>query len=359
MSACLLLESHKVGPGQPCFIVAEAGVNHNGDLELARRLVDAASAAGADAVKFQTFEPKYVVAADAPKADYQIRNAAPGRTQREMIEPLVLSTDAHRELQARAHARGLVFLSTPFDEPSADFLDELGVPAFKIPSGEVINHPLLARLARKGRPLLMSTGMCDLQEVAAAVKVIRAHGDPPLALFHCVSNYPAMPAECNLRAMVTLRDHFDVPTGWSDHTLGTSVSVAAVALGACLLEKHLTLDQTLSGPDHKASLEPNDFARLVQEVRAIESALGSGVKAPNASELAVARVARKSLHWAMSLPLGTHVEPKHLIALRPGLGLLPAQSGELLGRCLRRPVVAGTLVRLEDLEVLTPLPAAG
>jgi N,N'-diacetyllegionaminate synthase len=349
-SASLSIQGRPIGPGHPCFVIAEAGVNHNGDPALARKLVDAAAAAGADAVKFQTFQPDRLVADNAPKATYQLRNDGSQRSQREMLEALVLSPALHRELAERASSRGLLFLSSPFDEESAEFLDSLGVPAFKIPSGEVTNHGLLAQVARKRRPLLVSTGMCDLAEVAGAVEVIRANGASALALFHCVSNYPCEPREANLRAMNTLRSSFGVPVGWSDHTLGIEVALAAVALGADLLEKHLTLDQRLPGPDHRASLEPQEFSSLVRGVRAVQAALGTGLKVPTAAERDVARVARKSLHWRTSVSPGTVVAAEHLIALRPGWGVPPSRLSLVVGRTLSRAVREGALLREEDLE---------
>jgi N,N'-diacetyllegionaminate synthase len=350
MSGGMAIDGHAIGPGHPCFVIAEAGVNHNGDPALAHALVDAAASAGADAVKFQTFQPAQLVAPDAPKAEYQLRNDGATRSQREMLEALALPPEVYRELDQHAHRRGLIFLSSPFDEESVALLAQLGVPAFKVASGEVTNHGLLTRLAREKRPLLVSTGMCDLAEVTAAVEVIRAAGDPPLALFHCVSSYPCQPRDANLRAMDTLRSAFGVPVGWSDHTLGIEVALAAVALGADLLEKHLTLDRNLPGPDHRASLEPGEFAALVRGVRSVAAALGDGRKIPTADEQAVARVARKSLHWRASLAAGAALGPEHLIALRPGGGVSPARLPVLLGRRVRRPVREGAALREDDLE---------
>lgn len=325
-------------------------MNHNGDVGLAHRLVDAAAEAGADAVKFQTFDPERLAAPDAPRAEYQRASGGPGAGQREMLARLVLSRSAHRELKAHAESRGCVFLSSPFDEGSADFLEELGVAAFKIPSGEVTNHPLLSHIARKGRPMLVSTGMCDMAEVAAAVGVVQAAGDPPLALLHCVSSYPAEPSEANLKAMGTMSGAFGVPVGWSDHTPGIEIALAAVALGARLVEKHLTLDRGLPGPDHRASLEPGEFGLMVRSIRSVESSIGSGEKAPRASERAIAAVARKSLHWRVGLEAGAAVEGGEVVALRPGTGLPPSRLPELVGRRLQRDVSAGAMVRDEDFE---------
>jgi N-acetylneuraminate synthase/N,N'-diacetyllegionaminate synthase len=339
----------QLGVGPP-IVIAEAGVNHDGDPDLAHRLVDAAADAGADAVKFQTFDPAALAAGGAPTAEYQRRAGVAAADQREMLERLALPAAAWAELQAHATARGLVFLSTPFDDGSADLLDRLGVPAFKVGSGELTNTPFFGRLARRGRPLLVSTGMADMVEVAAAVDAIREHGDVPLALLHCVSSYPAAPADANLRVMETMRRAFGVPVGWSDHTPGIELGLAAAALGAAVVEKHLTLDRALPGPDHAASLEPAAFGAFVAGIRAVGSALGTGVKAPVAAERDVARVARRSLHWGRGLAAGTVVAAADLVALRPGTGLAPGRLGELVGRRTARPVEAGARVEPADLE---------
>jgi N,N'-diacetyllegionaminate synthase len=340
----------EVGPGARCFVIAEAGVNHGGDVAVAHRLVDAAVESGADAVKFQTFDPAALAAPDAPVAEYQRRASGSPHLQRAMLDALVLGPDAHRDLQRHAHQRGIEFLSTPFDEGSADFLDTLGVPAFKIASGEATNHAFLAHVASKGRPLLLSTGMCDMREVMQAVQVIRAAGDPPLALLHCVSRYPAAPEEANLAAIRTLQRACGVPVGFSDHTLGIEVALAAAAMGAEVVEKHLTLDRRLAGPDHAASLEPEEFRRMVDGIRSVEAARGSGTKAPAPSERLIAAVARRSLHWRVALDAGTRVDASHLVALRPGTGLPPSAVARLVGRHLREAVGMGAMVREEEIE---------
>jgi N,N'-diacetyllegionaminate synthase len=343
-----------VGPttigGGPVLVIAEAGVNHNGDIELARRLVDAAASAGADAVKFQTFDPATIAIRDAPTADYQRRAGVGARDQRELLASVMLPNDAWAELQARASDHGLLFLSTPFDDRSADLLDRLGVPAFKVGSGELTNTPFIARLARRGRPLLVSTGMADMVEVATAVDVVRANGDPPLALLHCVSSYPAAPQDANLRAIETLRRAFGIPVGWSDHTSGTELAQAAAALGASLIEKHLTLDRSMLGPDHAASIEPEDFARMVASIRITEAALGNGIKGPVEAERDVAAVARRALYWRDSWPAGHEVTADDLEALRPAAGISPAQLATLLGRRTVHAVEAGVAARFDDLE---------
>jgi N-acetylneuraminate synthase len=322
-------------------------VNHNGSAARAHQLVDAAADAGADAVKFQTFRADRLASATAPKAAYQAATTGTAQSQQDMLRALELAPELHAELQTHARARGLLFLSTPFDEDSADLLERLDVPAFKVPSGELTNLPFLAHLARKGKPLIVSTGMAGLGEVETAVQAIEAAGTPGLVLLHCVSSYPADPADSNLRVMATLAAAFGVPTGYSDHTLGTAVPLAAAALGACVIEKHFTLDRTLPGPDHQASAEPAELAALVAGVRTIESALGDGRKRPVAAEADTAAVARRSLVAATDIPAGATLTPDLIAFRRPGTGLPPALQRFLLGRRATGPIPAGTLLRLE------------
>jgi N,N'-diacetyllegionaminate synthase len=333
-----------IGPGQPVFVIAEAGVNHNGDLKIARTLIDVAVEAGADAVKFQTFRAERLVTADAPKAEYQLQSIGDAESQFEMLRRLELSGDAHRELQSYCHERGIIFLSTPFDEESVDLLDEIGVPAFKISSGDLTNSPLLEHVARKGKPVILSTGMSELAELIEAVSVLNIAGCENPVLLHCVSNYPAPAAEVNLRAMQTMRSAFDVPVGFSDHTEGIDVALAAVALGACVIEKHFTLDRTLPGPDHRASLEAGGLRELVQSIRRVESALGNGRKVPAPSEVETAKVARRSLVAARDIPAGATLEREMVVMRRPGTGMSPSALDTLLGRRVMREIPAGILL---------------
>lgn len=339
----------KVGPGHPVFIVAEAGVNHNGDVELAKRLVDVAAEAGADAVKFQTFKADRVVSAEAPKAEYQMETTDPSESQLDMLRRLELSPDAHRELQAYCQERGVLFLSTPFDEESADLLDELGVPVFKIASGEITNWPFLEHVARKGKPIILSTGMSYLSEVDEAVRVIRDAGCDQLILLHCVSNYPADPADANLRAMQTMVMAFQLPVGYSDHTPGIEVALAAVALGACVIEKHFTLDRNLLGPDHRASLEPVGLRAMVTAIRTVELTLGDGIKQPAQSEVNNRLVVRRSLAAAFDIPEGTMFTSEMLQALRPARGISPTFTDYVVGRRTKRSLKTGQLIEWGDL----------
>lgn len=344
------IRDRKIGPGAPCFVIAEAGVNHNGDIELAKKLVEAAAAAGADAVKFQTFAAERLATATAPKADYQKRTTGTEESQFEMLKKLELSEEAHAVLLRHCEKHGILFLSTPFDEKSADLLRRIGVAAIKTPSGELTNLPYLGHVASFGLPLIVSTGMANLAEVEAAVGTIAAAGAPPLSLLHCVSNYPTAPAEVNLRAMATLAAAFGVPVGFSDHTEGNPIALAAVARGACVIEKHLTLDRTLPGPDHQASIEPEEFAALVRGIRAIELALGDGRKRPTAGETKVAAVARRSVVAAHALPAGRVLALDDLALRRPGTGLAPAMLPQVVGRKLKLPVQAGDLLAWSQLE---------
>lgn len=339
-----------IGSGHPCFVIGEAGVNHNGSLETALRLVDVAVCAGVDAVKFQTFTASRVVVRDAPKARYQEETTGSHESQREMLERLELSEEAHRRIQSYCRSRGVVFLSTPFDEESADFLESLDVPAFKIPSGELTNLPLLQHVARKRKPLIVSTGMATLPEVEAAVSAVRRTGNDRIALLHCVSAYPAAAADANLNAMRTMAQAFGVPIGFSDHTAGIDVALAAVALGACVIEKHFTLDRTLPGPDHRASLEPDALCALVKGVRTVEAALGHGRKEPVAAEADVAAVSRKSIVAACAIPAGTRLTRDLLVMKNPGTGWPPSMLGDVLGRVSARDIPADSLLTEEMLQ---------
>jgi N,N'-diacetyllegionaminate synthase len=347
MSGEFRIGEHAVGDDQPVFVIAEAGVNHNGDMAVARALIDAAAGSGADAVKFQTFSADRLVTLTSPKAVYQTRTTDPEESQHEMLRRLELSSESHRELMDYARARDIVFLSTPFDPQSADLLEELDVSVFKLGSGELTDLPLLAHVAKKGRPMIVSTGMSWLEEVDQAVKAIRKVSTVPLALLHCVSNYPAESDDCNLRALDAMREAFRVPIGFSDHTRGHVAAVAAVARGACIIEKHLTLDRTLPGPDHQASCDPREFGAFVQAIRETEAALGDGVKRPVEAEYAMREVARKSVVALIDIPRGQLVTREMLGVRRPGTGIPPSDLERLVGRAHREDIPAGSLLTWE------------
>ena len=350
MSREFVVAGRAIAAGRPAFVIAEAGVNHNGDPALARALIDAAADSAADAVKFQTFRTSALTSRSAPKAAYQVEATGAGESQSEMLMRLELSTETLRTLQAHAAARGIVFFSTPFDETSADTLGALGVPMFKIPSGEITNLPLLRHIAAKGKPIILSTGMSTVDEVARALAAIGDAADVPVAILHCVSAYPAPVGEVNLRAMDALRDRFGRPVGLSDHTLGLEIALAAVARGAAIVEKHLTLDKNLPGPDHRASLEPAEMSALVRGIRNIEAALGDGVKRPMPSELDTRRVARKSLVAARALRAGEELVKDAVAVKRPGTGISPAELERALGRRVRRDLAADDVIDWTALE---------
>lgn len=333
------------GAGQPVFVIAEAGVNHNGDMGLAKKLIDAAADAGADAVKFQTFTPEEIVSDTAPQAEYQTANTGREESQISMLRGLVLPHKEHSALKKFAEKKGLVFLSTPFSIPDADFLETLDIVAYKIPSGELTNIPFLAHLAKKGKPVLLSTGMGTLEEVREALNVLKENGATDIAIFHCTSEYPAPPADINLRAMQTLASEFGLPTGLSDHSDGIYIAIAAVALGACILEKHFTLDRSLPGPDHKASLEPSELKEMIRCIRAVEQALGSGDKKPTKGEMDTALVARKSVVARRDIAAGTRITAEDVYIVRPGTGISPKHFVEVIGKTSKQAIPRGTPLR--------------
>jgi len=346
------------GDDVACLVIAEAGVNHNGSEELALKLVVAAARAGADAVKFQTFRPETLVRPGAEKAAYQRARTGTG-DQFSMLEALTLSESSHRRLFERCRELGIEFLSTPFDEAAADFLVGLGVRRVKVASGDLTNVPLLAHLAASGLPLIVSTGMATLEEVAEAVEVVssaraeRGFAAPlaqGLTLLHCTSNYPTALEDVNLRAMLTLRERFGLPCGYSDHTPGTLIAPVAAALGAVIIEKHFTLDRSLPGPDHQASLEPGELAQMIADIRAVERSLGSGEKVPRPCELTVRDLVRRSVTLRRPLRAGEALTREDLVVLRPGTGIPPRDLPRLAGRRVRRDLPAGAMLEWSDIE---------
>lgn len=331
------------------LIIAEAGVNHNGDIAIAKKLIAAAAAAGADLVKFQTFSAKNLVSSSAPKAEYQKKTTESSESQLEMIQKLELSREDHTILIEECRANGIRFFSTAFDFQSFDLLMGLGcLEQIKIPSGELTNLPLLRYMSRFGKPLMLSTGMANLGEIEAAIEAVEAAGTPRylITVLHCTTEYPTPMEDVNLRAMVAMKKAFGVSTGYSDHTQGIEIPIAAVALGATVIEKHFTLDRNLPGPDHKASLEPHELKAMVEGIRNVERALGDGVKRPSPSELKNKPIARKSLVAIRPISSGEAFTAENMGAKRPGTGLSPMRWDEVLGRIASKDFAVDDLIEL-------------
>jgi len=330
------------------LIIAEAGVNHNGDPEMARKLVDAAAATGADLVKFQTFRADRLVTAKAAKAAYQLATTAADESQHEMIRKLELSEAMHDELLKRCSQSGIEFFSSAFDLESLDYLMSLGMQRIKVPSGEITNLPYLRRVGGFGKEVILSTGMSTMNEIDDALTVLEKSGTvrDKITVLHCNTEYPVPMAEVNLRAMQTIRDHFGVAVGFSDHTEGIEIALAAVALGACVIEKHFTLDRNLPGPDHRASTEPAEFRRMVSAIRNIEVALGNSKKEPGISEQRNIHIARKSLAAARPISRGEIFSAANLTAKRPGNGISPMRWDEVIGQAAQRDFAADELIEL-------------
>jgi len=330
------------------YIIAEAGDNHNGDFNTALKLVDVAKRAGADCVKFQTFVTEEIISKYAEMAEYQKKNTGKEESQFEMVKRLELSFDEFRKIKEYCDRVGIQFLSTPFDLKSVDFLNELGVPFFKIPSGEITNYPYLIKIAHTGKPVVMSTGMCEPDEILAAINVLEKNGSGEITLLHCNTEYPTPLKDVNLYAMRTMKKMFGKKVGYSDHTKGIEVPVAAVALGACVIEKHFTLDKNMPGPDHKASLEPDELGRMVKNIRNIEIALGDGVKRVSESERKNITIARKSIVARRNIQEGEILTEENLAVKRPGTGINPMQWMEVLGTRAVRDFKEDELIEIRE-----------
>lgn len=317
-------------------IIAEAGVNHNGDIDLAFELVEIAGKANADFVKFQSFNSELLVTPDGAKADYQKTNTPVEESQLEMLKKYELTKDDHRRIIEKCEEVGVKFLSTPFDIPSAEFLDRTGMGLFKIPSGELTNRPLIEFIATKKKPVILSTGMANIDEIKETLNVFYEFGldSDMITLLHCTTEYPTPMEDVNLLAMKTMRDTFKCKVGYSDHTLGIEIPIAAVAMGAVLIEKHFTKDRLLKGPDHTSSLEPNELREMVKAIRNIERAFGKDEKVPSSSELKNIAITRKSIHLANDMNAGDILLKENLIMLRPGDGISPMQYPEIVGKKL-------------------------
>lgn len=337
---------------QHITIIAEAGVNHNGDLNKALLLVEAAAAAGADYVKFQTFRAENLVSAKAKKAEYQITNTGNTDSQFAMLKKLELTIEDHHALIAHCKKCNIQFLSTAFDLESIDMLENLGVTLFKIPSGEITNLPYLKKIGALKKQVIISTGMCVMSEIADAMQVIEQAGTlkENITVLHCTTDYPTAMADVNLNAMLTIHKELNVTVGYSDHTLGIEVPIAAVAMGAVIIEKHFTLDRTLPGPDHKASLEPDELIALVKSIRHIEQAFGDGKKQPTATEKQNMLVARKSIHVSKDMKQNVVISENDLTMKRPGDGISPMQMETLVGKRMKKDLKKDDKVKWEDVE---------
>lgn len=328
------------------FIIAEAGVNHNGSLVLAKKMVNKAKEAGADAIKFQTFKTESIVCEFAEKAEYQKDTTKKSESQYEMLKKLELTRNMHEELIEYCREMKIQFLSTPFDIESVQYLNELNIPIMKVPSGEITNYPYLKKIAESGKPVILSTGMSDLKEIEDALKVLRQNGSDNIILLHCNTEYPTPMEDVNLSAIKTLKEKFGLKVGYSDHTMGNDVSIAAVAIGAEVIEKHFTLDRTMEGPDHKASLEPEELKSMVQSIRNIEKAMGTGIKEPSPSERKNVKIARKSIVAKKEIKKGEIFTEKNLTTKRPGNGISPMYWNELIGQVADREYNVDELIVL-------------
>lgn len=327
------------------YIIAEAGVNHNGSFELACKLVDAAKAAGADCIKFQTFKSENLVSRTAKKAEYQKKTTGDS-SQQDMLKKLELSFDKFIQLKSYCEKVGICFLSTPFDFDSIVFLNSIDMPFWKVPSGEITNLPYLLALAKTGKPVVMSTGMCNMEEIRDAIHVLKTNGTKAIKLLHCNTEYPTPFEDVNLKAMETMRQEFGLEVGYSDHTKGTEVPIAAVALGATIIEKHFTLNRNMEGPDHKASLEPDELAAMVSAIRNLEKSIGTGKKEPSPSEKKNIAVARKSIVAKIRIKAGDIFTEENITVKRPGTGISPMKWFEVLGTKAARDFDEDELITL-------------
>ncbi len=328
------------------FIIAEAGVNHNGDIKKAKRLIDVAAGAGADAVKFQTFKAENLVCKNAKKAKYQLETTDRSETQYEMLKKLELTEPMHKELMEYSTKKNILFLSTPFDIESIKLLSTLGMQVFKIPSGEITNLPYLREIAGQKKKVILSTGMSSMDEVKAAVDVLRRNGAEDITLLHCNTQYPKPLSDVNLFAMVKMHEAIGLPVGYSDHTQGIEIPIAAAALGAAVIEKHFTLDKNMEGPDHKASLEPQELNRMVEGIRKIEQALGNGIKQTSESEKPNVGIVRKSIVAAVSIKKGEKYTEKNLTTKRPGTGINPMRWDEIMGMIADRDYETDEMIQI-------------
>jgi len=339
-----------IGEGEPCFIIAEAGINHNGDVNIAKNMIRAAKECGADAIKFQTFSTEEFIADENLEHTYISQGKEITEPQIEMFKRVELSEEDTKSLSQFASQIGIMFLSTPSNQAAVDLLCRIGVPAIKVGSDDLTNYPLLEYMAQKKKPIILSTGMATLGEVEKAISIIKESGNEEVILLHCVSSYPASAEEVNLKAIETLQLAFGVPVGFSDHTEGIEIPLAAVARGACLIEKHFTLDKNLPGPDHRFSADPSQLSALVAGIRKVEQALGSPEKRPSNKEREMITLSRRSIVADVDIPAGGIIKRDMLHLKRPGTGLSADFLPYIEGRKARRFLRKGEMVRLEDVE---------
>ena len=332
------------------LIIAEAGVNHNGNFELAKQLVDKAVEGGADIVKFQTCKAENVISRYADKAEYQKVTTGEADSQLEMVRKLMLTYEEYGKLKEYCDEKGIEFLSTAFDLPSVDYLHSIGMRRWKIPSGEITNLPLLIKIAKLGEPIIMSTGMSELSEVSDAIKVLRENGAGEITILHCTTEYPAPYEDVNLKAIDTMKETFGLPVGYSDHTKGLEIPVAAVARGACVIEKHFTLDRNMEGPDHKASIEPDELKQMVDMIRHVEVAIGDGIKKVSPSELKNQDIARKSIIAKTTIKAGDVFTEENITTKRPGSGINPMKWFDLLGKTAKHDYQEDYLIEEDELN---------
>ena len=344
------IDGIQIGDGQPVFVIAEAGVNHNGDVDLAKRLIHEAQKVGADCVKFQTFNAERVVTQNAPKAAYQINNTDPKESQINMLRKLELPLQSYPELIKLCRKLGVVFLSTPYNVEDIDFLDNMGVTAYKLASIHLVEPYIIQYVASKGKPMIVSTGMATQAEVEQAVATLNRSGNDQFVLLQCTTDYPSALEDTNLLAMQTMREAFDTLVGYSDHTQNLTAATVAIGLGACVIERHFTLDRSLPGPDHSCSSEPEEFRQLVKQIREAEICLGSRLKSPTERELKNARIMRRSLVARHAIPAGTKLSWHNLTFKRPADGLSGQQADLILGKTARCKIDADQIITLDMIK---------
>ncbi len=347
----IIIDEKNIGEGYPVFLIAEAGVNHNGNLSVAKKLIDLASEAKVDAIKFQTFNANNLILKNTLKVNYQKKSNKDNESFYEMLKKLEFSKGKFRDLKDYCKSKGIIFLSTPFDKEAVKILEEIDIPAYKIGSGDMNNFPLLEYICSKKKPILLSTGMATLEEVKESVDFIKKENIKDLIIFQCTSSYPAKYEDINLNIIDTYLNEFpDVIIGFSDHSLGIEASIGAVAKGAKVIEKHFTLDKNMEGPDHKASLSPNEIINWVKETRNLEKALGSYEKVPSKNEISIAKVARKSVVSVKNMKKGTYIKKEDITTKRPGTGIPASEFYEIIGKKIKRDINKDTLIKWEDLN---------